>query len=297
MAVPVVDRVSHDRGPAVGGDVVRLSGRDFEPEVSVTFGGLAGEVLRVVESGPQTFADVRTPAHDPGLVDIELRNLDGNGDPVPTETVVIVGAYEFARSALATEADLTRLVRQLLQDLKRQILENVSISVSADYVPDEEGDGGLEIASLPALVLSGPNMEESREYSTNELQEVLLVGPQGPEVVRRRPPMTVDLAFRITGASENTVELLNLMAATGTFLHRTRWVTLDRDAADPAAGSVRWELAPTGEFRTRMSRSDGVRVFTGSFVVRGFDLEDARALDFSRPVERHEETFVEVTDP
>lgn len=294
MAVPTITDTSHDRGPVAGGDVVRLIGTGFEPEVQVLFGQTAGEVLRVIESAGQTYADVRSPPMNAGAVDVTLQNLDAAGAPIAGELVTLQGAYTFLRPALATEADLTRVVRQLLQELGRQVLDNVSISVSADYGDD---DGTVAIASLPALVLSGPKMTESRLYSTNELSEQLVVGADGPEVVLRRPPFTVELEFRLTGASENTVELLNLMSAASSFLHRTRWLYVDRDASDPGAGRARYELSPVGEFRTRMSGDDGVRVFTGSFVVRGFDIEDARTLDVTRPVEQHEETFVELEIP
>jgi len=104
-------------------------------------------------------------------------------------------------------------------------------------------------------------------------------GFAGPELLRRRPAYTVDLVFTLTGASERTAELLNLMAAVATFLNRNRWLELARDAGDPSKGTVRWELDADGEFRTQLAGRDDVRAFTCGLVLRGFDVDEGLPLD------------------
>ena len=96
----------------------------------------------------------------------------------------------------------------------------------------------VAMASLPALVLSGPKITENRFYALNEGREDVVPGPAGPELARHRPTYTVDLAFTITAVSDHTVELLNLMAAVGTFLNRNRWIELPRNPDDSALGTV-----------------------------------------------------------
>jgi len=286
MAVPVLSNVSPELGPTGGGEVVRLSGSDFAERVAVDLGGEPTEVLSVWEEAGVSVADVRTPAHAEGVVDVHLQNLDSDGVPVPGEEALLPGAYRFLRPRLARQSDLTRLVRTLLRALKRQVIESTSIAVSVDFRDAETGDLELvSVARLPSLALSGPRVAENRFYALNEGREDVVPGPAGPELARHRPTYTVDLAFTITAASDSTVELLNLMAAVGTFLSRSRWIEMDRDPDDPGRGAARWEMDPDGDFRTRLDGPDDVRAFTCGLVVRGFDLDEGQTLDRGKAVD------------
>ena len=285
MAVPTLIAISPTTGPSGGGDLVRLRGTGFAERVQVVFGGAVATVLNVRTAGGESFADVRTPAHAPGAIDVLLRNLEPDGAPVPGEEATIPGAYRFLRAPIVREADLTRVVRGLLRELKRQVIENVSASVALDY--DDTPSDGLNVvamAKLPSLVLSGPRLVENRFFSTNEPREDAVTGPSGPELQRRRPPFTMDLGFTITAASDRTVELLNLLAATATFLNRNRWLELDRDPGDPSKGTVRWEMDPDGEVRTKLDGEGELRVFTCGLIVRGFDIDEGLPADVGKAV-------------
>ena len=74
------------------------------------------------------------------------------------------------------------------------------------------------------------------------------------------------------------------MAAVATFLNRNRWLDLPRDPEDEAAGTVRWEMDPEGDFQTRLDGPDDVRAFTCGFVVRGFDIDEGLPLDLGKAV-------------
>ena len=264
---------------------MRLVGTDLADRVRVLFGGVPVEALSVRDEAGLRVVDLRTPPHAVGVVDVELLNLDAVGDPVPGESVVLSGAYRFSRSAVAREADLTRVIRQLLRELKRQVLANVSATVSVDY--DDTTLDGLNViamAKVPSLVLSGPTLRPNRFYSANVAHEDVVGGVSGPEMVRRKPPYTVDLVFTLTAASERTAELFNLMAAVATFLNRNRWLELQRDPDDASRGSVRWEMDADGEFRTQLAGKDDVRAFTCGFVVHGFDVDEGLTLDLGKPV-------------
>lgn len=285
MAVPTLTAITPTSGPTSGGDLVRMTGTGFAAQVAVTFGGAPAVVLAVRAEAGAFVADVRTPAHAEAVVDVTLRNLDAAGAPVPGEEAALVGAYRFLRPRIVQEADLTRLVRALLREFKRQVIANVSMTVSVDYDDTTiDGMNVVAISKLPSLVLSGPRVAENRFFSTNEPHEDVVPGPAGPEILRRRPPLTVDLVFTLTAASDRTVELLNLMAAVATFLNRNRWVELPRDPGDPSAGDVRWEMDPEGDFQTRLDGPDDVRAFTCGFLVRGFDLDEGLPLDLGRAV-------------
>ena len=285
MALPTLSSVQPTTGPSSGGDLVRLVGTDFADRVRVLFGGVAAEAPSVRDEAGLRLVDLRTPVHAPGVVGVELQNLDAAGVPVPGESVVLVGAYRFARPTVAREADLTRVVRQLLRELKRQVLANVSATVSVDY--DDTTLDGLNViamAKVPSLVLSGPTLRPNRFYSANVAHEDVVDGIAGPELARRKPPYTVDLVFTLTAASERTAELFNLMAVVATFLNRNRWLELQRDPADASRGSVRWELDADGEFRTQLAGKDDVRAFTCGVVVRGFDVDEGLPLDLGKRV-------------
>ncbi len=285
MATPTISTVTPAVGPASGGDLVRVVGTGFAANLAVRFGGAAGVVVAVREEAGTSIADVRTPPHEAGFVDIELINLDPAGAPVPGESMLLPAAYRFARATVAREADLTRVVRQLLRELKRQVLANVSTTVSVDY--DDTVLDGLNViamAKLPSLVLSGPTLRPNRFYSANVPHEDVVVGSSGPETLRRKPPYTVDLVFTLTGASERTAELFNLMGAVATFLNRNRWLELPRDPNDASRGPVRWEMDADGEFRTQLGGKDDVRAFACGFVVRGFDIDEGLPLDLGKLV-------------
>lgn len=285
MAVPTLAGISPASGPTGGDDLVRVTGTGFAPSVAVLFDDAPAEVVSVREEAGATVVDLRTPRHGEAVVDITIRNLDEAGGPVPGEEATLEQAYRFLRPRIVAESDLTRLVRTLLRELKRQVLASVSMTVSVDY-DDTTVDGMnvIAISQLPSLVLSGPRIAESRFFSSNEPHEDVVPGAVGPELMRRRPPYTVDLSFTLTAASDRTVELLNLMAAVATFLNRNRWVEMARNPDGEAAGTARWEMDPEGEFQTRLDGPDDVRVFSCGFVVRGFDIDEGLPLDVGRAV-------------
>ena len=286
MTVPTLTSVSPASGPTSGGDLVRLAGTGFAQQVAVHFGTAAATVLAVHDEAGASYADVWTPAGSPAVVDVTLRNLDAAGEPVPGEEIALAQAYRFLRPDVAKESDLNRLVRILLRELKRQILENTSITVSVEYDDTVTDDlNVVAISKLPSLVLTGPRVKENRFYSVNELREAAVQGPSGPELVRRRPPLTVDLEFALTAASDHTVELLNLMAAVAAFVSRNRWLEMPRDPDDSSAGTARWEMDPEGEVRTRLDGPDDVRVFTWGLVIRGFDIDEGLLLDRGKAVQ------------
>src|SRR5512133_1870031 len=233
MAVPTLLSIEPSEGPASGGDLVRITGRQLVSQVAVSFGGLPVAVMAVREESGLSIVDVRVPAHEAGTVDVTLQNLDSLGAPVSGETATLPAGYRYLRAQLADESDLTRVVRQLLRELKRQVVANVSTTVSVDY-DDTPAEGVIAVATVPSIVLSGPSLRRNRFFSTNEMREEAALGPSGPELARRCSPLTVDLVFTLTVTSALTAELLSVMSGVATFLHRMRWVELDRDPDDLA---------------------------------------------------------------
>jgi hypothetical protein len=284
MAKPTLTSVSPASGPASGGDLVTVRGT-FGSRIAVRFGDALATVVSVRDEGDVSIAQVRTPTHAEALVDVTLSNVDAVGTPVVGESIALAGAYKFLRPRIVREAELTRLIRTLLRELKRQVMENVSLSVAVDF--DDTPLDGLDvtaIAKLPSLILSGPRIKENRFYSSNTLEEEIVAGANGPEIRRRRPPFTVDLEFAITGASDRAVELLNMMTAVAAFVDRNRWLSMDRDPGEASKGAVRWEMDASGELQTNLEGKDDVRAFTWGLVIRGFDIDEGLALDIGKAV-------------
>ena len=289
MSVPTLSAVTPNHGTAGGQDLARLVGTGFAPRIAVRFGTAAPVSAFAWTAGGQSRADVLTPPHALGRVDVAVTNLDADGAPISGEEAVLPQAFHYRLPDLVPESDLTRLVRALLQDLKAQVLANTAMSVSVEF--DDTPTDGLDVvalAELPSLVLSGPRIAENRFYATNEpLEEAW--GDDG-EFQRRRPAFTVDLRFTLTGAARRSVELLNMLAAVAGYLGRTHALALPRDPQAPERGRVHYELALDGEIRTRMDGPADVRAFVCDLVIRGFDIFEGTAFERTRWVE---ETIVE----
>ena len=84
-------------GPIAGGTTVLISGAYFLDGASVTFGGMPA--ASVVVMNTETIM-ATTPSHDPGLVDIVVRNPDGT-------QAVLAGGFRYEASHGATHADFT----------------------------------------------------------------------------------------------------------------------------------------------------------------------------------------------
>ena len=131
-----------------------------------------------------------------------------------------------------------------------------------------------DLAETPGVALIGPDLSENRFYSLNATLYSPAAAPG--EWLQRRPPYTVDLTFTLVGVSDHKQELLNLMALVTQFFERNKWVELQRDPDDASAGSVRYEIDFTedGDLAdTSDPNESNIRSFSGTFVVRGFDVE------------------------
>lgn len=219
--------------------------------------------------------EIDSHAYGEGKVDVVVRNLDDQGVLIPGESVTATDAYTYARVQLATETGLARLVRRLIREFRKQIIPNVVIGTHTEY-DAETGDrlNTLLLAELPGIALNGPELVEDRFFSLNGMLTTVL--PSG-EIVLRPAPYTVDLIFAVVGVSDSQVELLNLMALATQVVDRNPFIYLDRDEDDPSLGQVRYEFdfVAGGSFSMMSLESvSNIRAFSGSVVIRGFDLEE-----------------------
>lgn len=239
----------------------------------------------LVAEGPVSDVSVESRAYGEGKVDVVVRNLDDNGDPIPGEEITVEDGYHFSRVRLTDEAHLTRLVREFVRLWRKQVIANVSTTTHTEYDADTGDEYSIvELAELPGIGINGPDLSENRFFSINGTVEVEL--PNG-EVILRRVPYTVDLTFEITGVSNSQVELLNLMTLATQVVDRNPYFYLDRDPNDPSQGRVRYEMdfETGGDFAvTGTANADNLRSFSGTVVVRGFEIEDLAGFTGERGV-------------
>ncbi len=275
--IPKIEFISPAVGPTAGGDLVRVVGRGFAASIRVEFDGVTSDLMAVTEELGLSVALVRTPAHSEGLATVTVSNLDTTGDDVPGEMAEQEDAYRFRRPKLVAESRVTLIARRLLQALKAQVLQNTSMAVSLDYIADP-GDRAVLVpkATLPSLVLSGPELQENTFYRSNVAATEVVDGPHGPELVIRRPGLCVDVSFVLTGASDRTVELLNLMHAVTTFLNHNKWLRV---------GNSRLELDYDHRVRSNLRGPDDVKVFTLGLVLKGVEVGDTLPADIARQLD------------
>jgi hypothetical protein len=316
MAIPTITSIQPMRGPASGQTLLTIAGTGMRlppppPASGPTMGalpqaaairisGLPATRVLVREDAGGTIATCLTPPGAPGPADILLQNLDGAGQPISGEAVLLPGAFTYERAALATESSLTRLVRTLLRALKAQVIENVNLTVHTDF--DSSPEDGLHLAAvarLPALVLAGPELRQNRAYSMNQQPVRALRDAEGFAVYR--VPYTVDVGFTLIGITDRTAELLNLMSLCTLFLHKNKHLAVPRDPNAPDAGHVAYEMdfAPGGQFQVRSQPSESnVRHFAGELVIRGFDIDEPQGIPIehgraSSAIELNAETIEE----
>jgi hypothetical protein len=297
MAIPTITSIQPAHGPSSGQTLLTITGTGMRlppqpPAGRPTTGRLPQTVEIRIGAMPATRVLVRedvtipdgtiatclTPASAPGPADIVIQNLDGAGQPIAGEAVVLPGAFTYERTALSTESSLTRLVRTLLRTLKAQVIENVNLTVHTDF--DAAPENGLHLAAvarLPALVLAGPELRQSRTYSIN--QQPVRALRDG--LALHRVPYTVDVGFTLIGITDRTAELLNLMSLCTLFLHKNKHLVMARDPQDPDAGHVAYEMdfAAGGQFQVRSQPNESnVRHFVGELVIRGFDIDEPHGI-------------------
>lgn len=193
---------------------------------------------------------------------------------------------------LVIESDFTRMVRTVLQNLKADVVENTSLSVSVEY--DDTAEDGLSIVALgklPALVVTGPVLSENRFYSINDIREFDIPDSPNQLLNLQGPPLTQDLRFTVTGAANTTTQMLNLLGAVAGHFNRNKWISMPRNQSDPDAEQVQWELDFDTEVRTSLDGPDDIRAFTAGFMIRGFDIDEGKSMGLTRPVD---EIFIDV---
>lgn len=260
------------------------------PSVRVYFGTeLAGRV-RVIST---TRLLVTTPSVDPGLVAVRVVNIDDFGAPLEEGT--LVAAITFRLPDLVTQkSDLSRIVRTIIRELKKQIVPNVVLSVAVDW-DDTPGLAIREtgLATVPGLSLAGPSIRRSDAT-------MMQTSPTYTEVTagasESRTPKTRDLVFSIVAIADKYNTTLNLVQAVESFfVHNTTLYVL-RDPDLPEAGYVEYELVLEEDLVIDSSPNpESIYSGSGSFVIKAVDILGMPGIDGDLVTDLHPPVTEDVT--
>ena len=280
---PHITNIYPNEGHTGGASIVRLLGGDFAENIRVSFGSAIGLDVRRVN---HALVYVRTPVTttaDGGIVDVTVQNLDTNGDPVPGEVFTFSDGFTYSLPKLL-DTDLSRLVRQLVLEMRRQVLPNTVLRRHTDYA--DSGEDRVQISELPGIALIGPDLLPNRvyEYSVRPV----IAGSERFRV-KKRPPLTVDLSFTVVGGTNNESHKLALLQSTLAFFDKQTQITINRSPTDPTKGQISYYLDfDTDGLPAVIENPNGsnVSTFTGTVLIRGVAIEG-----FSNTSEIPEATF------
>ncbi len=290
MAVPTITLIDPGEGEIRGGALVRITGTGFADYVEVAFGAQAGLVARsgVLPGGGDAFVDLLLPegpdvpvgAEAPDPVDVVLRNLDAEGDPVPGEAVTAAAAFQWRRLDLLNDSPMVRLAKAIVLSLRRGVLEATEIATAVEYEDDDGAVRLTTVAKTPSLVLAGPtatrnNFLRRLAYRTEAL-------PNG-DVRVRGPSLTYDLEWVLNVYTRTNLQRFQLAGACVGWLRAHPWISMLTDEGDPDSGLSRWRIEP-GEVKLPPGAPAGVWSATVDFTVKGFDLDAGLPVGRARAV-------------
>jgi len=289
VAVPTINAITPAEGEIRGGTHVRITGTGFADDVDVAFGALSPIVGRsgVLPGGGDAFVDLLLPegpdvpagAEAPDPVDVVLRNLDGDGDPVGGEAVTEVDGFQWRRADLTGDCGLVRLAKTIVLSLRRGVLENTEIAVGVEYEDDGGAVRATYVANTPGLVLAGPTMSRNNFLRRTARRYEPIVGG---DVLIRGPSLTYDLEFVINVNTRTNLQRFALVQACVQWLRAHPWISMLTDESDPDGGTSRWRVEP-GEARMPPGAPAGVWSATVDIVVKGFDLDAGLPVGRARP--------------
>lgn len=222
------------------------------------------------------FSDAGTGTHSTmtdGAYDLRIQNLDDNGDPIAGEEVVASKLFRPLRPNLSVGSHLGDVVDAFMNELRRQVVENVSWTVSTDY---DEDSGDVEVAfpsKLPHIVVAAVSVEESSRQVAEQRDDNYNDPDVDGDFVTRRSPSIVDVSGSLVGVSDDSNELLALFQAVKQFFRKTYRLRVPRDPSDSSAGRIEYDMRSIQGTSSFGPRDDNIQFFTTDFVIRDVILE------------------------
>jgi hypothetical protein len=275
MTVPSITNIYPNSGHAGGTGYIRILGGGFGSSIKVTFDGAVSTYAFMIKHA-LAYAQVPvSPLRDAntgsgaGAVDVVLSNLDSNGDVIPGETVTVANGFTY-KAPTFYESHLALTAKMLLREMRRQIISEVVVRRHTDYLAS--GGVRVELPSLPGIALVGPTIVKSITAANNVGQKI-----QGERfLIKKRPPLYVDLQFSVVGGASKTEHLLSLLESVLAFFHKNKYLSVDKDPTDSTKGSVSYVTAfVEGGYPAIVSTPNekNVQSFTGTVGIEGVLVE------------------------
>lgn len=293
MAVPTITTITPNNGSTLGSELVEIYGTNFRtpvipdtipapvqpPTVEVLFGGVKARRVGVANDNRLL---VFTPPHAEATsggnvagVDVVVRNIDDNGDPIAGEEATAAAAFTYQLPNLHNRTTLQFFVEYLMTQLIEQVHPEIILAQHTDWDDAPDGMSLQPVAKYPAIVLDGPELSENRFYSRNRFTQQDVDGAE--EFAVKREPRTVDVGFGVLVLSDNTQEILNLSNVFTQWMHLNKVFFLPCDPDDPTGEAFELELdfQPGGDLKwAGEPNEDNLRQMRGSILIRGFDIVD-----------------------
>jgi hypothetical protein len=284
VPIPTISAVTPALGHTGGGTLIRIDGTNFKlpdppaatgvvaeapPTVRVLLGGVEARTVRVASA---TRLYVTTERADPGVVDLEVRNVGPFGETIEDEVAVLEDAYTYARpdfTAGLTPLDL--VTRALHAELVRQVFPEVVVTAHVDWSDDPAGLlRKVAAAKVPCVFIAGPTNRENRFYRTSERRREALAGVEGV-VVEHRSARTVDLVFTIGALADKHRTLLGLANALEAFLTQNQ--ALNVPVEEGSSTTHAFEIDREGDLAVNSDPDESnVRTVVGTIAIVGVPL-------------------------
>lgn len=293
MVAPTVSSVTPAKGHPAGGYVLVITGTDFDvptvptptslpvaaptPTISVTVDGYDAENIDVWSSTlitclcPRFQGSSSDLSADPGhAVDVVVGNL---GPPLEETTESALFAYareDFTRS----EGVLRHVIRTIISELRRQVLDNVAVYTHIDY--DGNTADGLDIvehAEIPSIAIDGPDVRDDpirqkQGYSSTQDLGAL-------EFTETRQPRAQILSFTVDIVGRTFGEALSIAQEFTLFFTRTPELQVALDDQDPDSEDVPFQIyLSSPPSRTGNANAAGTVTFSAEFEIHGIEIDD-----------------------
>jgi hypothetical protein len=246
---------------------------DYIPTASVTFDGVDADLVAVLS---HTRILAVTPAYEghpntlPAVVDVVIANLDDDGNPIGGESATLVEGFTFKRPDMTEVSALQWLSRQVLRDLRRNLIDNVALSSSPDW-SDDPATSIAAIAKLPAILIEGPELTRNTFYAYDDVRAAAFSDGVGLNAA----PLCADVTWDIILLARRKVEALNICDAALRLFRRRPMFVFPTGPTDSTPIECRRYL---GDWRAVDRFDDQVFAFESTLRLEALLFDDAEGM-------------------
>lgn len=274
-----------------GGILVLFTGTGFDADTQkmrVKFGGVESRRVRVRDglTGPPATNDGGTlmdaivpqnPLAGPGTVLVEVFN------DATSESVSTANAFEYKRPDLAIRSHLSLVYRQLLLQLRRDVLEETVMLAALDWSRPTERKRA--VAKVPAIVLEGPRILDNKEEG--DFDPAVTIDNSVFEWDQQRETQRVNLEFDISivtrGAGGGIEQAQAIIRYVMDFFRRTPYLLVpEGEVGAQVANIMTYPMSLPEDFRSVESEEPDIYRFLGVCVVEAVGIQVADVVDFGK---------------